>query len=221
MIKGLMMTPPVVGRISIGRIVERNGKRLPQKDDEFTITTQVQNRNGWMLHPMDGILRKEQEDRQLMSTGVAVQELTHFPPEFSDPAPNTLRSKLAKRASGFNKSSGNAVAGTSVQGANIQEARAANMPVKIKLRSIPVRLLFNDPALNLRANYTLFDRATARPICVGDGQSCKRMTAKGIEAMQCKGPDICALAIDGGVIPPQTTALRSRAMRPWPAAVWG
>ena len=23
------------------------------------------------------------------------------------------------------------------------------------------------------------------------------------------------------VIPPQTTALRSRAMRPWPAAVWG
>ena len=49
MIKGLMMTPPVVGRISIGRVVERNGKRLPEKDDEFTITTQVQSRNGWML----------------------------------------------------------------------------------------------------------------------------------------------------------------------------
>ena len=31
MIKGLMMTPPVVGRISIGRVVERNGKRLPEK----------------------------------------------------------------------------------------------------------------------------------------------------------------------------------------------
>ena len=201
MIKGLMMTPPVVGRISIGRIVERNGKRLPQKDDEFTITTQVQNRNGWMLHPMDGILRKELEDRQLMSTGVVVQELAHLPPEFSDPAPTTLRSKLAKRASGANKSSGNAVAGTSVQGANMQEVQAMTAPVKIKLRSIPVRLLFNDPALNLRANYTLFDRTTARPICVGDGQSCKRMTAKGIEAMQCKGPDLCALAIDGGCKP--------------------
>lgn len=37
MIKGLMMTPPVVGRISIGRVVERNGKRLPEKDDERTI----------------------------------------------------------------------------------------------------------------------------------------------------------------------------------------
>ena len=29
MLKGLAITPPVVGRISIGRVVERNGKRLP------------------------------------------------------------------------------------------------------------------------------------------------------------------------------------------------
>ena len=202
MIKGLMMTPPVVGRISIGRIVERNGKHLPQKDDEFTITTQVQNRNGWMLHPIDGILRNELNDRQLMTTGLAVQELAKLPPEFSDPAPTTLRSKLAKRASGSNKSSGNASTGPDVQDAIIQEsAPASASAVKIKLRSIPVRLLFNDPALNLRANYTLFDRATARPVCVGDGQSCKRMTAQGIEAMQCKGPDLCALAIDGGCKP--------------------
>ena len=75
MIKGLMMTPPVVGRISIGRVVERNGKRLPEKDDEFTVTTQVQSRNGWMLHPMDGILRRELEDRQLMANGVEDKEL--------------------------------------------------------------------------------------------------------------------------------------------------
>lgn len=44
MIKGLMITPPVIGRIAIGKVVERNGKRLPEKDDEFTITTQVQSR---------------------------------------------------------------------------------------------------------------------------------------------------------------------------------
>lgn len=31
MLKGLSITPPVVGRISIGRIVERAGKRLPEK----------------------------------------------------------------------------------------------------------------------------------------------------------------------------------------------
>ena len=38
MIKGLSITPPVLGRISIGRVIERNGKRLPEKDDQFTIT---------------------------------------------------------------------------------------------------------------------------------------------------------------------------------------
>ena len=68
MIKGLMMTPPVVGRISIGRVVERNGKRLPQKDDEFTITTQVQSRRGWVLHPMDAILRAQISDRALITS---------------------------------------------------------------------------------------------------------------------------------------------------------
>ena len=41
MIKGLAITPPVLGRISIGKVVEKNGKRLPEKDDQFTITTQV------------------------------------------------------------------------------------------------------------------------------------------------------------------------------------
>jgi copper(I)-binding protein len=31
MIKGLAITPPVLGRISIGKIVEKNGKRLLKK----------------------------------------------------------------------------------------------------------------------------------------------------------------------------------------------
>jgi len=53
MIKGLAITPPILGRISIGRVVERNGKRLPEKDDQFTITSQVQNREGWINHPFD------------------------------------------------------------------------------------------------------------------------------------------------------------------------
>lgn len=43
MLKGLALTPPVIGRISIGRVVEKNGKRLPEKDDEFTtlMATQI------------------------------------------------------------------------------------------------------------------------------------------------------------------------------------
>lgn len=60
MIKGLAITPPVLGRISIGKVVEKNGMRLPEKDDQFTITSQVQTRDGWVLHPLDEHLRKDQ-----------------------------------------------------------------------------------------------------------------------------------------------------------------
>jgi hypothetical protein len=58
MLKGLAITPPVVGRISIGRIVEKNGKRIPEKDDQFTRTTQVQQRGEWLLHPLNEALRE-------------------------------------------------------------------------------------------------------------------------------------------------------------------
>jgi hypothetical protein len=63
---------------------------------QFTLTSQVQNREGWVLHPLDEELRKASE--------------------------------------------GN------------------------KLRSIPVRLLFDDPTLNLRADYSLFNRENGRPL---------------------------------------------------------
>lgn len=124
MIKGLALTPPVVGRIAIGKVVEKGGKRLPEKDDEFTITSQVQGKDGWVSHPQDALLRKENS----------------------------------------------------------------------KLRSIPVRLLFNDPDLNLRANYTLFDRTTGRQICVGDGETCRRSTLNGVEALPCPTPDGCDIS---------------------------
>jgi hypothetical protein len=127
MIKGLAITPPVIGRISIGRVVERNGKRLPEKDDQFTLTTQVQTREGWTLHPLDEQLRRASDG--------------------------------------------------------------------LKLRSIPVRMLFNDPDLNLRADYSLFDRTTGRPRCVGNGESCRRMGEGGVERLPCPGPDACAFAM--------------------------
>ena len=125
MLKGLVITPPVVGRISIGRVVERNGKRLPEKDDQFTLTSQIQNRDGWILHPLDEALRQ-------------------------------------------------AAGG--------------------KLRSIPVRLMFNDPSLNLRADYSLFDRATGRPVCVGNGESCRRTMQEAVGTLPCPGPNSCAFA---------------------------
>lgn len=132
MLKGLAITPPVLGRISIGKVIEKNGKRLPEKDDQFTITSQVQGRDGWLLHPLNDELRKGQED---------------------------------------------------------------------KLRSIPVRLLFNEPELNFRADYTLFDRQSGRPICVGNGETCKRVTQDGMQTLPCPSPDTCPLAKGGACKP--------------------
>lgn len=125
MIKGLAITPPTLGRISIGKVVEKHGKRLPEKDDQFTITSQIQGKDGWLPHPLDEQLRKDQGG---------------------------------------------------------------------KIRSIPVRLMFNDPNLNFRAEYTLFHRANGRPICVGNGESCKRRTEDGVKSYPCPSPDACTLA---------------------------
>ena len=125
MLKGLAITPPVLGRISIGKVVEKNGKRLPEKDDQFTITSQIQGREGWLPHPLDETLRKEQGE---------------------------------------------------------------------KIRNIPIRLLFNDPDLNFRAEYSLFDRTTGRPLCVGNGDTCKRQTEEGVKSFPCPSPDSCPLA---------------------------
>lgn len=132
MIKGLAVTPPILGRISIGKVVEKNGKRLPEKDDQFTLTSQVQGKDGWLPHPYDEGLRKAQGG---------------------------------------------------------------------KIRSIPIRLLFNEPDLNFRAEYSLFDRNSGRPLCVGNGQTCKRQTEEGVKALPCPSPADCPLAKGGACKP--------------------
>ena len=131
MIKGLAITPPVIGRISIGRLVCKNDKWLPEKDDSFTLTTQVKNKGEWLLHP--------------------------------------LHQKLA-------------------------ESAANN-----KIRAIPVRMLFNDTDLNLRAEYSAFDRQTGRPLCVGDGEKARRVSASGgTDEHSCAGPQFCPYAREHG-----------------------
>ncbi len=132
MLKGLAITPPILGRISIGKLIEKNGKRLPEKDDQFTITSQVQSKEGWLPHPFDEDIRKAQGG---------------------------------------------------------------------KIRSIPIRLLFNDPDLNFRADYSLFDRNTGRPLCVGNGETCRRRTEDGIKSLPCPSPNGCALAQGGACKP--------------------
>ena len=132
MIKGLAITPPVLGRISIGRVVERAGKRVPEKDDQFTITSQVQKKDGWIPHPFDETLRKASND---------------------------------------------------------------------KIRSIPVRMLFNDPDLNFRAEYSMFDRTNGRLVCSGNGETCKRYTESGMQELPCPSPDMCSFG-KGGLCKP-------------------
>ena len=133
MIKGLAITPPVIGRISIGKVVEKNGKRLPEKDDGFTLTTQLQHKDGWLLHP--------------------------------------LHKKLLAQSGSE------------------------------KLREIPVRLLFNASDLNLRAQFCLFDRTTGRPMCVGNGETAKGVTADGMREFPCPAPDGCETGRKGGCKP--------------------
>jgi hypothetical protein len=63
-----------------------------------------------------------------------------------------------------------------------------------KLRAIPVRMMFNDPTLNLRADYSLFDRSNGRPLCVVNGETCRRSGKDGITQEACPGPDTCPFA---------------------------
>ncbi len=170
MIKGLMITPPVIGRISIGKVVEKNGKRLPEKDDEFTITTQVQQRGQWVLHPLDEVLRHAQSHGGIKEGAQPSDEEND---SNARPGKRTLKDKMGVSA----------------------DAVEAPSQARRKLRSIPVRVLFNDPNLNLRADYCMFDRSTARPVCVGNGETCKRVTDQGFEEQVCPSPDVCRFGL--------------------------
>lgn len=130
MIKGLAITPPVIGRISIGHLVQKKDKWIPEKDDAFTLTTQVQGKDGWLLHPLHA--------------------------QLAETSPNN------------------------------------------KIRSIPVKLLFNDSDLNLRAEFSAFDRQTGRPLCVGNGECAKRVSGEGIEEVTCPTPERCQYAQEKG-----------------------
>lgn len=70
MIKGLAITPPILGRISIDKIVEKNSKHVSKKDDQFIITSQIQSKDGWVKHPMDEALRAKARNNKLHSIPV-------------------------------------------------------------------------------------------------------------------------------------------------------
>lgn len=183
MIKGLMITPPVIGRIAIGKVVERNGKRLPEKDDEFTITTQVQSRGQWVLHPLDEALRQAQHSGikqgvSPYSAGDVVDGGAQGDPGSAAAPAAPVSKAVSTRAPSKRSLKDKLGVATDAEPGTASTAAPA---ARRKLRSIPVQVLFNEPDLNLRAHYTLFDRTTARPVCVGDGERCKRVTDQGLE----------------------------------------
>jgi hypothetical protein len=60
-----------------------------------------------------------------------------------------------------------------------------------KLRTIPIRLLFDTPENNFRAELTCFDKKS-RPMCVGDGESARRRMPNGaVERVDCHSPEYC------------------------------
>ena len=68
-------------------------------------------------------------------------------------------------------------------------------PEQTKVRSIPIRLMFDDPQLAMNARFEAFDRDLGRPVCasLGDGQAV-RCTGGQSERVECKGPDECSFA---------------------------
>jgi hypothetical protein len=59
------------------------------------------------------------------------------------------------------------------------------------LRAIPVRIAYNDVGLNLHNRYTAFDLKSGRTLCVGDGESARRITVEGVKELTCPGPEGC------------------------------
>lgn len=133
MIKGLVITPPVLGRIGVIKVVENNSDGTSEIDGQFTITSQVQGKDSGIKHPLNE--------------------------QLSTKAPNQ------------------------------------------KLKSIPVNMVFNDPELNLRAEYIMFDKGTGKPQCIGDGENSKRIGQYGVEKHGCSSPHLCAVGQEGKCSP--------------------
>lgn len=121
-VKNLVVAPSQLGRISIGKMVEKNGKNLPEKCDSIRVTGNTMVNKEWVDHP--------------------------------------VMSSIAQDASG-------------------------------KIRTIPVRVLFDNPENNLQTDYSCFD-TSGRQVCVGDGSVAKRRESGVMSEVVCPGPELCA-----------------------------
>lgn len=126
-IKNQSITPPIIGRISIGGVDE---DFVPYCDEEFSITTLCQQpNNSWTRHPINNSVNHANE----------------------------------------------------------------------KLRSIPVRLAYDNPDLNFRASNIVFEPGTGRPLCSGDNaEAIRSEESGGTIKVECPGPDVCQFGLKWG-----------------------
>ena len=68
--------------------------------------------------------------------------------------------------------------------------------VNEKLRRIPVRIIYDNPNLNLGEQYAAFTK-DGRPACVGNGEKAKQASLSGdIKEVNCPGPSLCAFGAE-------------------------
>jgi len=82
----------------------------------------------------------------------------------------------------------------------LQQQHAEPGEAERKLRSIPIKLLFNDPDNSLSARYEAFDTDINRLVCTGDGETCVRadISSGELKKLPCAGPDACVYANESG-----------------------
>lgn len=74
----------------------------------------------------------------------------------------------------------------------MQKAVAERMGVDDdKITEIPIRLMYNNPELNMRARYEAFDR-NGRIVCAGNGETAMRADGSKVAKVDCPGADHCA-----------------------------
>ena len=79
-VKGITLTPPVIGRITLGHTEMRgtgdSAKARPVKDDHFHITTLVQNKTdrSWGVHPLAKVVSEGQEKLRAIPVVIAYND---------------------------------------------------------------------------------------------------------------------------------------------------
>jgi hypothetical protein len=75
--KGITIMPPVIGRITAGHTVVRGDKAFPVRDDHFTVTTLMQDKEtrAWEPHPLHATLAKGGEKLRAIPVRIAYDDV--------------------------------------------------------------------------------------------------------------------------------------------------